>query len=99
MVLSFSSRAPPIETVAIERIMTMLRLVTLVVSIMNLRELAQFIRCRGAEPEEFEIGRNLLEQHVGSHLVVAALGARGGQEWRDLVLHHDLADKGRRGNS
>src|SRR5215470_4296794 len=33
-------------------------------SIMDLRELAQFVRRCGAEAEEFQIGRNLLEQHV-----------------------------------
>src|SRR5882724_1048771 len=64
--------------------------------VVDLRELAKFIRCRRAEAEKLDIGRNLLEQHVGADLVVAAFGPYRRQEWRDLLLHDDFADKGRR---
>src|SRR5262249_13062625 len=96
IVLSFSSRAPPIETVAIEWFMLAAPAVIAVLSIVNLRDLAQFIRRGGAETEEFEIGRDLLEQHVGADLVVAAFRTCRGQKRRDLFFHDDLADKGLR---
>src|SRR5262249_3476615 len=94
MVLSFSSRAPPIETVAIERIIMFsdpIQQFCPGTSIMDLRELAQFIRRRGAEAKEFQVGRNLLEQHVGADLIVAAFCPHGGKERRDFFLHHYLA--------
>ncbi|MNY70303.1 hypothetical protein D3C86_2084140 [compost metagenome] len=49
-----------------------------------------------AEAEEFKVGGNLLEQHVGSNLEAAAAFARSGEERGDLGLHHNLADEGRR---
>src|SRR6185503_18742367 len=63
----------------------------------ELRHGAKLVRRRGAEAEELEVERNLLEQHVGADLDAAAALACRGEERRDRLLHDDLADeRGRR---
>src|SRR5262249_41946566 len=86
----FSPSVPLSETVAIAVCTLPLR------SVGNLRRRAQLLRGRGAVAEEFEIGGDLLEPHVGADLVAAAAPRRGGEPRRHLFLHLPLADKGLR---
>src|SRR5271165_6050547 len=58
------------------------------------RDRAQRIGRDAAKTEELEVERDLLEEHVGANLGAAAALARGAQERRDRLLHHDLADEG-----
>ena len=46
------------------------------ISVTQLRHRAQGLRRRGREAEEFQVGRNLLEEHVGADLHRAAARAR-----------------------
>src|SRR3954464_15972435 len=61
-----------------------------------LRDRAQLLRRGRAEAEEFEVGRNLLEEHVLADPALAALVQGRPQERRDLLLHDHLADARRR---
>ena len=47
----------------------------------------------GGVAEEFEIGRDHLEQHVDADLHLAAPGAGRGEKGRHFLLHHHLADE------
>src|ERR1700748_1606154 len=53
----------------------------------ELRHGAELFRGDLAEAEEFEIQRDLLEQHVGADLDRTAALAGGVQQGRDLLLH------------
>src|SRR6476659_4496742 len=67
-------------------------------SVLDLRYVAQFIGCRRAESEELQVRRDLLEQHIGTDLRVAAALLRGPQKRCDRGFHHDLADERGRGD-
>lgn len=51
------------------------------------------LRGRSRKTEELEVGRNLLEEHVRSHIKAAAAGLDGFQARRHFLLHHHFANK------
>src|SRR5689334_6357005 len=64
-------------------------------SVLDPGDAAQFLGRARAESEEFEIGRDLFEQHVGADLDGASLLHRGAKQRRELLLHDDLAHERR----
>src|SRR4051812_37410289 len=65
-------------------------------SVPHLRDRAQLLGRGRAEAEEFEVGRDLLEEHVLADLHLAALVQGGPQERRDPPLHDHLPHERRR---
>src|SRR3954451_7866641 len=80
-----------------ETVITRLRTPPAPGSVPHLRDRAQLLGRGRAEAEEFEVGRDLLEEHVLAYLHLAALVQGGPQERRDLLLHDHLPDERRRG--
>src|SRR6266478_3307828 len=68
-------------------------------SVVDLSDGPKFVRRGRAKAEEFEIGGNLLEQHVRADLDLAATRSCRCQKRRDFLLHHDFANEGRGCNS
>lgn len=62
-------------------------------AVADFRGPSQFLRRRRRKTEEFQIGRNLLEQHVEADLGRATAFTGGGEEVRHLPRHHHLADE------
>src|SRR5216684_6159674 len=59
----------------------------------NPRRLAELGGRRRTVAEKLDIGRDLLEQHIGTDLIAAATGRRRPQQRRHLGRQHHLADK------
>src|SRR5688572_6067523 len=64
-------------------------------SVSDFRNGAQLVGRRRPVAEELEVGGNLLEQHVGADLRPAPALARGREQRRHFLLHHDFADERR----
>ena len=62
-------------------------------SIGDARQRAQLPGRGGGAAEEFQIGGDLLEQHVQTRLRPAAARLSGGENGRGLLLHRHLADE------
>src|SRR3954449_7446823 len=65
-------------------------------SVPHLRDRAQLLGRGRAEAEEFEVGRDLLEEPLVADLYLAAIGQSCPRHWRGLLLHAPLADERRR---
>src|SRR5438552_4071579 len=100
MASSFSRNVPLIETVAIDLRMTCFsKDPAPAFLVLDLRYCAQLVGRGRPETEEFQVRRNLLEQHVGAHLDRTAPGLCRAQERSHLLLHHHFTYERGRGDT